>query len=232
MKILVCQPIHEKGTDQLEDALQNNECIDTVLFPEGYLASEGLVTKACELARAYHRMIITGYRDHHGKNRALIIGGAGEILLDRAKTPKNHDLLSPSVVECSGFQIGYLLCRELFQGFKGLEKLGASRLHLIAHPIDVGMFSEEQFEQWIGEARRIAMKYQTTIIGTSHGDGSFRNCGVSIPIAYCIGPNGDSVFISKDDARSRTVDTGMRFITGPLANHVTVDASRMRFSLF
>lgn len=45
------------------------------------------------------------------------------------------------------------------------------------------------------------------IIGTSHADGSFRGSDISIPIAYCIGANGEEVFISKNDTRTRIMET-------------------------
>ncbi|GCD11051.1 hypothetical protein [Clostridium tagluense] len=53
----------------------------------------------------------------------------------------------------------------------------------------------------------IAKKYnKTAIIGTSHADGSYRNCGVSISISYCIDASGEIVFISKADKRTRIID--------------------------
>lgn len=76
----------------------------------------------------------------------------------------------------------------------------------IAHPIGVGMFSDEQFEQWINEAKNIAMTYNTIIFGTSHADGSYRNCGTSIPISYFINSNGEPLYISKSDTRTRIVN--------------------------
>jgi len=68
------------------------------------------------------------------------------------------------------------------------------------------MFSEEQFDEWISEAKRIAVKYNTIILGTSHADGSYRNCGISIPIAYCIDRVGEPIFISKNDLRTRIIN--------------------------
>jgi len=46
----------------------------------------------------------------------------------------------------------------------------------------------------------------TVIIGTSHADGSFRNCGISIQMSYCIDSNGEPIFISKSDIRTRIVN--------------------------
>jgi hypothetical protein len=185
MKILISQPNHEANLKQLQTEIALDYDFDTVLFPEGYITDEDNVTKACVFAKQYKKMIITGYRDNGKKDRALIINQHGEIILERAKSPMNDILYSPSAVDAGGYKIGYLLCVELLQGLLGLEEHAAS-LSFIAHPIGVGMFSEDQLDEWISEAKRIAVKYNTMILGTSHADGSFRNCGISIPISYCI----------------------------------------------
>lgn len=68
------------------------------------------------------------------------------------------------------------------------------------------MFSDEQFDEWIGEAKAIAKKYHTFVIGASHADGSYKNCGVSIPISYCIDKSGETLYLSKSDSRTRLID--------------------------
>jgi hypothetical protein len=93
---------------------------------------------------------------------------------------------------------------EILKGIRDLKI--KDNISFIAHPIGVGMFSNEQFEQWISEARNIAKKYNTIIIGTSHADGSYRNCGISIPISYFIDSNGKEIYISKSDTRTRIVN--------------------------
>lgn len=93
-------------------------------------------------------------------------------------------------------------------GVEGLKT--HEHLSIIFNPIGVGMFSEEQFTEWPEEARKIAVERKAMIIGTSHADGSYRNCGTSIPIAYCFDEKGEDVFISKNDTRTRVVDTGSR----------------------
>lgn len=205
MRVLIGQPIHEKELNLLEDEIRKNLMIDIVLFPEGYLQDEETLVKACEISKKYGKVIITGYRNKENKDRAVIINEQGEIILERAKTPIDENLYSPSIVNNNEVRIGYLLCREILKGLGGMEGL-EGKFDFIAHPIGVGMFSEEQFEEWINEAKAIAKKYNTIIIGTSHADGSYRNCGVSIPIAYCIDKNGEEVFISKSDLRTRIVD--------------------------
>lgn len=74
------------------------------------------------------------------------------------------------------------------------------------------MFSDEQLGLWINEAKKIAKTYNTIVLGTSHADGSYRNCGISIPISYFIDRGGEPVYISKADVRTRIVDTDTREI--------------------
>lgn len=204
IKILIGQPIHEKSIEQLETEIRNNLSAHIIIYPEGYLRDEEALFAACKIAKKYNKTIITSYRNNN-KDRALIINSLGEKILDRAKTPENEELYNPSVAENDGLRIGYLLCREILKGLEGLKNIDG-RLNFIAHPIGVGMFSEEQFREWINTAKEIAIAYKTTIIGTSHADGSYKNCGVSIPIAYCIDASGEVVFISKADTRTRIVN--------------------------
>jgi len=205
MKIAIAQPVHETGTDQLAAVMQNHPVSDAVLFPEGYLANEDCIEMARDLAKTHSKMLITGYRNKEGRDRAIIINRSGEIILERAKTPSNETLYSPSVVEVDGLTIGCLLCVELLQGLEGL-KGGDGRIDFIAQPIGVGMFSDGQFDEWMQEARKIAIANKTIIMGASHADGSYRNCGVSIPISYCIDENGETLFVSKSDLRTRVVN--------------------------
>jgi hypothetical protein len=204
MRILIGQPVHEGTTEQLQKEIENNPNIDIVLYPEGYLADERTLLTACKIAKKYSKTIIIGYRSNN-KDRALIINSLGGKILDRAKTPEDQELYSPSVVDNDGLRIGYLLCREILKGLEGLKSTNG-RFDFIAHPIGVGMFSEEQFEEWINVAKNIAITYKTTVIGTSHADGSYRNCGVSIPISYCIDASGEITFLSKADKRTKIVN--------------------------
>lgn len=209
MRVLIGQPVHEEGMMQLENDIKVNVGmdIDIILYPEGYLSSEKVLEEACKIAKENNIMIISAYRKDN-KDRAVIISNTGEKILERAKTPSDEkeELNIPLYVHCNGINIGYLLCMEVLKGMRDLKNVGAD-INLIAHPIGVRMFSDEQFEQWINEAKRIAKTYKTIIIGTSHADGSYRNCGISIPISYCIDSNGEPIYISKSDTRTRIVDT-------------------------
>lgn len=206
MKILIGQPLHESGIKQISNEIINNREVDIVLYPEGYLANEELLKDVCSIAKEYRVMIITSYRLNN-KDRAVIINNHGEKILERAKTPpdENEKLYNPLVVSNNKINIGYLLCMEILKGARDLQRVNET-INFIAHPIGVGMFSDDQFQQWITEAKTIARTYKTIVVGTSHADGSYRNCGISISISYCIDSNGEEIFISKADTRTRIVD--------------------------
>lgn len=155
MRVLIGQPLHEDNTDQLENELKANKSVDLVLFPEAYLANEKALVSAREIAKKYKVAIATSYKLDN-KNRALIINNLGEIVLERAKTlpDENIKLYDPTSVNIDGCEIGYLLCMEIL---KGRRDLGIVKEHMnfIVHPIGVGMFSDEQFELWIRETKKL-----------------------------------------------------------------------------
>ncbi|ULL18555.1 hypothetical protein DVH26_31255 [Paenibacillus sp. H1-7] len=205
MKLLLMQPKLEKTIVQLENELRDHPSIDGVIFPEGYLNEN--VQQACSLAKKYSKILIGGYRrlNESPKDRAILINRSGDIVLDRIKYSQT------AFISIEGLKIGHILCDELVrQGVAGQDTCG---IDLIVHPIGVGMFSEEQFDEWIHEARKIAVAYNTMIIGTSHADGSFRGSDVSIPIAYCFDANGEAVFVSKNDVRTRVLDVLTKTVT-------------------
>ncbi|TVX97563.1 hypothetical protein [Paenibacillus cremeus] len=207
MKFLIIQPKLEKSIVQLESELHNNPSVDVVIFPEGYLNEN--VEQACLLAKNYNKIFIGGHRrlNDSPKDRAIIINRSGDIILDRIKYSQT------AFKSVEGLKIGQILCDELVkQGVKNEDTRG---IDLIVHPIGVGMFSEEQFDEWINEAKKLAIIYKTMIIGTSHADGSFRGSDVSIPIAYCFDKNGDSIFVSKNDVRTRILDIQTKTVSFP-----------------
>lgn len=206
MRVLIGQPLHENKIEQLKNEIKINKEIDIVIFPEGYLSNERALESAREIAKKNKVTIITSYRLDN-KDRALIINNLGEIVLERAKTPPDGDIkiYEPTSVNINENVIGYLLCMEILKGIRDLKTI-KENIGFIAHPVGVGMFSDEQFEEWISEAKNIAKTYNTIMIGTSHADGSYRNYGVSIPISYFIDSNGESIYISKSDTRTRIVN--------------------------
>lgn len=205
MKIVLIQPKLEKTIGQIADEMHNHPDADILVFPEGYLNEN--VEEACSLAKRYRTIFIGGYRrlQEQPKDRALIINRAGEIVLDRVKYSETV------FVREEGLTVGILLCDELIK--MGLSVRQEREIDLIVHPIGVGMYSEEQFEEWIREARRIAVSQQVMIIGASHADGSFRGSDVSIPIAYAIDKEGEALFIAKNDVRTRILDFRAKSVT-------------------
>ncbi|WP_246010296.1 hypothetical protein [Bacillus yapensis] len=151
MKLLIIQPKLEKNIKQLEDELKNNPTVDIVIFPEGYLNEN--VEQACNLAKDYNTVFIGGHRrlKEKPKDRTIIINRMGDVIQDRVK-------YSPtSFVVVEGLKIGHILCDEIIiQGIKSDE---SDDIDLIVHPISVGMFSTEQFDEWIAEAKKVAITY-------------------------------------------------------------------------
>lgn len=213
MRVLIGQPVHEEGLSQLERDIKTTTGIDIVLYPEGYILNEKVLEAACSIAKENKVMIITSYKKDN-KNRAVIISDTGDIILERAKTlpDDNEELVQPLTVNYNGINIGYVLCMEILKGMRDLKNVGKN-INFIAHPIGVGMFSDEQFDLWINEAKKIAKTYKTIIMGASHSDGSYRNCGISLPISYCIDSTGEPIYISKSDTRARIVDLDTKEVT-------------------
>lgn len=206
LKILIAQPNREKTLETMKMEVSNGSKVDVILFPEGYFQSDK-IEEVSQLAKESNAYIVCGYKDKNDKDRAFIVNQYGEVLLERAKTPEDENLFAPSKIEDGGRKFGYVLCREIFQGLSGL---GQEQVDVIFNPIGVGMFSEEQFTEWTDEAREIAVEQQTFVVGVSHADGSYRNCGFSIPIAYCFDKLGEEVLILKNDTRSIILDTELK----------------------
>lgn len=205
LRILIAQPTFENGLTQLKSELDHNQEIDIVLFPEGYFTHER-IEEVSSMARIHKTYIVSGYRDIKNKDRAFIVNPLGDIVLDRAKTPENEILYTPSKMQDDDLKIGYVLCREIFMG---LEDLDSDPTDIIFNPIGVGMFSEEQFIEWTTEAKKIAIEQKAFVVGASHADGSYRNCGFSIPVAFCFDREGNEVLVSKNDVRTRVLDVDM-----------------------
>ena len=204
MRILIGQPKMEQHLEQFIQDIKANPAVDLMLYPEGYCQYTHL-DEVKELAKMFQAAVVMGYRNEQNVDRALIINKRGETLLDRAKTPEAMPLFMPSTVDDDGLRYGYMLCREIFMGLDGLKS--EEPIQIIFNPIGVGMYSEEQYSDWSGEAKQIALQQRSIILGTSHADGSYRNCGFSIPMAYCFDETGKAILLSKNDTRTRIIDT-------------------------
>lgn len=202
MRILIGQPYHENGIEQMSEMLEKSRDVQLILFPEGYLSNEGILRDASKLAKKHNVVIATSFLDSHDKrNRATLIDNTGEVLFIRDKTPENACLLSPSLIKTGIGTVGYMLCREIFLDYSVLE--GAD---IIINPVGVGMFSDEQFRVWSQRGKEIAEILKVPVIGASHADGFYRDSTISIPIAYCYDGNGNEMLLSKADIRPRIID--------------------------
>lgn len=95
MKILISQPKMENSLQQLIKEIERFPEVDVILFPEGYFTAD-YIEEVCKLAIKHHTYIATGYKDKNKKDRAFIANRAGKIILERAKTPENEILYTPS----------------------------------------------------------------------------------------------------------------------------------------
>ena len=207
MKLLIGQPKFEVGINQLRKDLELffEQTLDLVIYPEGYFDSEAALKEASLLAKKYSISIVSSVRKD-GKDIAIAINSNGELVYFREKTEADNQscLRTPLIFSLEGRDIGYLLCMEILKGIRDFPKV--TNMDLIVHPIGVGMFSEEQLNEWVTEAKKIAIKNKCFIVGASHADGSYKNCGYSIPIAYCFDQNGDEIFLQTNKVTSKIVE--------------------------
>lgn len=207
MKLLIAQPKLSDHVMALKYDVENIAC-DCVFYPEGYVPNIEAFKNISELAKENHKGIITSYKTHEKpSDRAALIDETGRILFDRKKSGVDGPLLMPSSGHIHRKQIGYVLCREIFLDYDELK--GAD---IIFNPIGVGMFSEEQFGDWTSRAKKMAIELNAYVVGTSHADGSYQNCGFSIPIAYVFDNMGEIIHLSKNDTRSVIVDLETRSV--------------------
>ncbi|ATD31583.1 carbon-nitrogen hydrolase family protein [Macrococcoides bohemicum] len=205
MKILIAQPKQEQEISQLKDAVIHHPEVDVFLFPEGYISNIDKLLDVQKLAHDSNKIIISSYRENN-KDVAVVIDKGGNIIYSRDKTGSlpNEKLVQPLHFELGDYNAGYILCMEILKGVRDFKT--DEQLDVIFHPIGVGMFSEEQLNEWIEAAQKLAIKTKCKVIGTSHADGSYRNCGVSIPIAYMIDQYGKVLLLSKNDIEPKVVE--------------------------
>ncbi|TDL38290.1 hypothetical protein EVU91_05110 [Macrococcoides bohemicum] len=205
MKILIAQPRQEEEITQLRDAITTHLEVDIFLFPEGYISNSDKLIDVQKLANENNKIIISSYRKNN-KDVAVVIDEFGKVVYSRDKTGSSpiEKLVHPLHFKLGKYNVGYILCMEILKGYRDFNT--DIQLDIIFHPIGVGMFSEEQLEEWLEAAKKLAIKTKCKVIGTSHADGSYRNCGVSIPIAYMIDEYGKVLFLSKNNTKSNIVE--------------------------
>ena len=204
MKMLLSQPVHETNIETLEKKIIEYPDVTYFLFPEGYIKNEESLQKAKQLATKYEVSIITSLRKN-SQDIAIVISDKGQVIYERLKTKASEEVIltEPLTFFYHNQQIGFLLCMEILKGSRDLPQ---TNFDFIVHPIGVGMFSEEQLDLWLNEAQKIAKQFNTIVLGTSHSDGSYKNCGVSIPIAYCIDNEGKLVCLLKDNSKDQIIE--------------------------
>lgn len=201
MRLLIGQPKRSASIMALKNLIKKDLC-DCILFPEGYIHGEKDLHEISGLAGQFKTAIVTSYlSDEDGKDQGVLINEYGDILFKRSKSGVEGPLLEPSSGMINNLRIGYMLCCEFFLEYDGLKESD-----IIFNPIGVGMFSEEQFETWCKRAKEIAIKTESLVIGVSHSDGSYRNCGFSIPIAFGYDRYGERLFMRKNETKTFIVD--------------------------
>lgn len=207
MRILIAQPKLSDHIKEIRADIENMAC-DCVFYPEGYVPSKEALTELASLASKYGKSIITSYKvNQKPSDRAAIIDEKGTILFDREKSGVDGPLLMPSSGNIYNKSIGYILCREIFLDYNELAPSD-----IIFNPIGVGMFSEDQFIEWTNRAKQMAIELNAYVIGTSHADGFYQNCGFSIPISYVFDNKGNMIHLSKNDTRTVIVDLKTRSV--------------------
>lgn len=208
MKVLIAQPKRTDKVDELIYAIKHIDC-DYIVFPEGYIGHENQIKTLAELAVKYNKAIITSYKtSENTRDKALLINELGQSIINREKSGVEGPLLSPSTGTLHDKRVGYMLCREVFLNYNNLT--GSD---IIFNPIGVGMFSEDQYTEWTSRARAIAIETKSIVIGASHADGSYRNCGFSIPLAFVFDHNGHTIYQSKNDTRPVVIDLKRSLVT-------------------
>lgn len=126
----------------------------------------------------------------------MVIDKNGKIIYTRAKIGSEsiEKLVQPLHFKLADYNAGYILCMKILKGVRDFKT--DEQLDIIFHPIGVGMFSEKQLDEWIEAAQKLAIKTKCKVIGTSHADGSYRNCEVTIPIDYMINREGKERYYS------------------------------------
>ncbi len=201
MKILLTQAERTENISLLKDQIAKIDC-DIIMYPEGYISNERLLNEVCQLSKEFNKPIISSYLDDiYHKDNNVVVDEYGNEVLKRKKSNCSGPIIGQTKTRILNMKIGYLLCCEIF-----LAKEDYSDCDIIFNPIGVGMFSEEQFIKWTAQARKLALKNKCKVIEVSHADGSFKNCGTSIPICYYFDKDGTEVYLSHNDTRSVVID--------------------------
>ena len=203
MRIALCQAHSSEDLDELSALLSTTDC-DVACFPEGYLRSPESVGDAQRLAADNHKAIVTSFRGESApRDKACVIDASGSVVYTRDKSSLDGPLTRNWTTRLFGTRIGFLLCGAIFLDWSD----GREPANVIFNPIGSGMFSHEQFDEWVERAKKTAKFFSATVCGCCHADKHFRDSVLAISISFVIGPDGQTLHLSKDDLRVVVFDT-------------------------
>ena len=203
MRIALCQARSSSDLDELSDVLSSVDC-DVACFPEGYVNSSELVEEVKRLAAAAGKAIVTSFRGESApRDKACVIDARGRVIYTRDKSSLDGPLVRNWTTHLYGTRIGFLLCGEIFLNWND----GRESADVIFNPIGSGMFSHEQYDEWVERAKTTARFFTATVCGCTHADKFFRDSALAISISFVIGPDGQTLHLSKDDLRTVVFDS-------------------------
>ncbi len=193
----------EPGLTELEKYVQEDD-IDLLLLPEGYLNSEQL-TEAYKLAKTNSKWLVTSMEDTrikgHKYQTGIVISPDGKLAGEHKKTSvtryeeDNQVEVGDSIeaIDTAFGKVGITVCFEAhFPEIARVYALQGARI--IFNPIGTGMWNEEQFKQWSSIACARASENGVFMVGCSHFNGA-------IPIAYIYSPRGECISLVRDSNR-------------------------------
>lgn len=184
------------------------DCVDMLMFPEGYLQS-GNLEQVQGLAGKHEKWIISGMDDHRDVSRkmatGIIIDPAGDIAGEHRKTSLTKWEIrrgyqrgdSIKVIDTPLGRFGFAICYEIH--FPEVSRILALQgADIIFNPIGSGMYDEAQFDVWNAIARARASENNVFVVGCSHSN----EC---IPIAFAYAPGGECLMSSRAQNRMAPV---------------------------
>lgn len=190
----------EVGFSELKKYIQEDG-IDLLLFPEGYLDSDQL-SEARKLAKASNKWLVTSMEDTRNKGHkyqtGVVISPEGKLVGEHKKTSvtryeEDNEVGvgdSIEVIDTPFGKVGITVCFEAhFPEIARVYALKGARI--VFNPIGTGMYNEEQFRQWSSIACARASENGVFMIGCSHFNDA-------IPIAYAYSPRGECIALVRD----------------------------------
>ena len=208
--IVIAKP-ETKTISEIEKYI-SSDCVEMLMFPEGYLQSRNL-EKVQRLAKKYQKWIISGMDDRRNPSRrmqtGIIIDSSGNIAGEHCKTSLTKWEIkrgyqrgdSIKAIDTPLRRFGFAICYEIH--FPEVARILALQgAEIIFNPIGTGMWDEAQFEVWNAVARARASENNVFVVGCSHFNDH-------IPIAFAYAPGGECLVSSRE--QNRMVSVVLRF---------------------